>query len=168
MNEKIRAMNHVTAIRNGGLYGHTTDHCDEAGCAGDERYLGPVRAGVSVGDVIDDPEGGSGRHRRNHNHSPGATPGGRIGDAMTIILKNDFHNTRCALSVTTYSQRTSDGTILDCRLSAYQVRRARKLLCGMGDCSCGDTVGMRGPNEWGVEEPLKDGGVILVCEKVTP
>lgn len=30
---------HVTSRRNGGVYGHATKHCDESGCAGDERFL---------------------------------------------------------------------------------------------------------------------------------
>lgn len=31
---------HVTAIRNGSLYGHSTEHCDPAGCNGHELHLG--------------------------------------------------------------------------------------------------------------------------------
>jgi hypothetical protein len=30
---------HVTAIRNGGVYGHTTDYCNESGCAAVEFFF---------------------------------------------------------------------------------------------------------------------------------
>ena len=31
---------HVTSIRNGGVYGHECQYCDEGGCSGNELYLG--------------------------------------------------------------------------------------------------------------------------------
>ncbi len=31
---------HVTAVRAGSVYGHDKKHCDDAGCSGDERWLG--------------------------------------------------------------------------------------------------------------------------------
>ena len=33
---------HITAIRAGGIYGHSTSTCDEAGCAGHEMFLGDI------------------------------------------------------------------------------------------------------------------------------
>ena len=30
---------HVTRVRDGGVYGHTTDHCDESGCNGYEQFF---------------------------------------------------------------------------------------------------------------------------------
>jgi hypothetical protein len=43
---------HVTAIRDGGVYGHLASGCDESGCAGDERYLNGTPADeVEVGHV---------------------------------------------------------------------------------------------------------------------
>jgi hypothetical protein len=46
---------HVTRVdAGGGVHGHTTDHCDEAGCAGDELFFRDVDGeGVSAGDVIE-------------------------------------------------------------------------------------------------------------------
>lgn len=45
---------HVTALRNGGVYGHATTHCDPAGCAGDEHYYSTLDADlVEVGEVVD-------------------------------------------------------------------------------------------------------------------
>ena len=35
---------HVTAIRNGGVYGHSDVHCDESGCNGLERFIGDLAA----------------------------------------------------------------------------------------------------------------------------
>jgi hypothetical protein len=46
---------HVTRVDNGGgIYGHTTDYCDEAGCLGTERYFPYAAPGAAVGDVTDD------------------------------------------------------------------------------------------------------------------
>ena len=40
---------HVTAVRNGGVFGHHVAHCDESGiCNGDERFLCPVADGDEV------------------------------------------------------------------------------------------------------------------------
>jgi hypothetical protein len=49
-----------------------------------------------------------------------------------IKLFNDFHNTEVTLRLT--------GSYL----SAYQVKKAWKVLCGSRDCSCGNIMGMRG------------------------
>lgn len=39
MNQTI----HITRIdRNGGVYGHEADYCDDAGCAGDYRGCGEL------------------------------------------------------------------------------------------------------------------------------
>lgn len=44
-NKNIYERNHVTSVRNGGIYGHSLDCCDEAGCAGAEYYLGDTLSG---------------------------------------------------------------------------------------------------------------------------
>lgn len=36
-------MYHVTAIRNGSIYGHASTYCDESGCSGHEMYLIDLR-----------------------------------------------------------------------------------------------------------------------------
>ena len=57
----------------------------------------------------------------------------------TFTLTNDFHNTRALVKVTP-SARFHNGY----ELSAHQVRRVRKRLCPCSDCTCGDSLGMRG------------------------
>lgn len=52
---------------------------------------------------------------------------------MTITLTNDFHNTRISLKRSTAH-----------RLSAWQVAKARKALCGISGCTCGGFAGHRG------------------------
>ena len=52
---------------------------------------------------------------------------------MKITLTNDFHNVETSL-------RVKDG-----RLSAGQVLKARKELCGIQGCWCGDDLGRKGP-----------------------
>ena len=61
---------------------------------------------------------------------------------MMITLTNNFHGTSVNL-------RPRNG-----RLSPAQMRRARKVLCGLSECQCG---GIRGPQEFEIDrEP--DGG----------
>jgi hypothetical protein len=52
---------------------------------------------------------------------------------QTLTLTNDFHNTSVTL-------RVKGG-----HLSAGQVARARRELCGVDDCTCSGDVGTRGP-----------------------
>jgi hypothetical protein len=51
-----------------------------------------------------------------------------------ITLYNDFHATAVNL-------RIADGH----NISAWQCRKARRALCGMVDCCCGNDLGQRGP-----------------------
>jgi hypothetical protein len=50
----------------------------------------------------------------------------------TITLTNDFHNSAISLRSTTH------------RLSAGQVAKARRALCGIDGCTCGGIAGTRG------------------------
>lgn len=54
----------------------------------------------------------------------------------TITLTNDFHRTEVDLRPRNWE------------LSPRQVARARKALCGIKDCTCGDAVGARGVQPW--------------------
>jgi len=56
-----------------------------------------------------------------------------------ITLTNDFHNS--SVNLVPYK-----GT-----LSAGQVKRAKRALCGVSECSCSDELGQRGPQAFGVE-----------------
>jgi hypothetical protein len=58
---------------------------------------------------------------------------------MIIILKNNFHNVETSL-------RVKNGS-----LSVGQVLKARKELCGIKSCCCGDDLGRRGPQENKIE-----------------
>lgn len=42
--EREEVLVHVTRIRDGGVFGHETSHCDTSGCAGDELYWRGVAA----------------------------------------------------------------------------------------------------------------------------
>jgi hypothetical protein len=61
---------------------------------------------------------------------------------MRVTIKNDYHNTTVVV--------VSRGRIL----SPSQIKRARRILCGVAGCTCGDFMGARGPQELpvGVEE----------------
>lgn len=50
-----------------------------------------------------------------------------------ITLTNDFHNSEVTLQLRSAFPSTS------------QVRRSWRVLCGIKGCTCGDIMGMRGP-----------------------
>ena len=58
---------------------------------------------------------------------------------MKITLSNDFHNTEISLNV-------KNG-----QLSAGQVKRAQKVLCGLSDCRCSGDIGYRGRQQDGID-----------------
>jgi len=62
---------------------------------------------------------------------------------MKITLTNDYHNTEITLA--------SKGDYL----SAGQVVKARRTLCGVSGCTCGDDLGRRGQQDNEIE-PLID------------
>lgn len=66
-----------------------------------------------------------------------------------LTILNDFHNT---------TAQVRPG--LDGILSASQVLRVRRKLCGVSECRCGGTLGERGPRAVEIE-PLGDGRVRL-------
>lgn len=53
-----------------------------------------------------------------------------------MIIRNNFHNSEVTL-------RASAGQ----ELTLAQVLRARRTLCGIEGCTCGGTLGERGPQE---------------------
>ncbi len=62
-------------------------------------------------------------------------------------LSNDYHNTTTRVVVDGSNwTRHSDGWT-DVHLTPTQVARARRALCGIDGCTCGDDIGMRGTQE---------------------
>lgn len=57
-----------------------------------------------------------------------------------ITIKNDFHDTSVNLRV-----------VLGQPLTANQIRRAWKKLCGDNDCVCGGRIGERGKQDVEIE-----------------
>ena len=75
----------------------------------------------------------------------------------TATLRNDFHNTVARV-------RYESGV----PLSERQVRRAYRKLCGMADCSCSDSTGIRGPQDCDVSvwpEGLSGVAVVIYDEE---
>jgi len=52
-----------------------------------------------------------------------------------VILTNDFHQTEYTAS----ARRCASGLVL----SKYQVKKAKRVLCGIEGCACGDSAGSR-------------------------
>ena len=52
-----------------------------------------------------------------------------------VILTNDFHQTEYTAS----ARRCASGLVL----SKYQVKKAKRVLCGIEGCTCGDGAGCR-------------------------
>lgn len=63
-----------------------------------------------------------------------------------ITITNDFHNT--------------EARVRGLELSPATVRRVRRELCGISDCTCGGVLGQRGRQEVEIE-PNEDGSVTL-------
>jgi hypothetical protein len=66
-----------------------------------------------------------------------------------ITLSNDFHSTEITLQI-----KESGGAAIG-TLSAGQVKKARRALCGISGCTCGDDLGRRGSQENEIE-PIID------------
>ena len=71
---------------------------------------------------------------------------------MKIELQNDFHNTSVFLNVSDLklSNELGYGTEKDydyvCKITATQMRRASRKLCGFTDCTCGKVRGTQRHN----------------------
>jgi hypothetical protein len=66
---------------------------------------------------------------------------------MMITMTNNYHGTSVRLRVKPWG-----------RLSLGQVARARRELCGVEGCTCGGSLGERGPQPGGLEvQDLPDG-----------
>lgn len=63
---------------------------------------------------------------------------------MLIVLENDFHNSEVTLRAKI--KENSRGKYL--YLSAGQVKKSQSTLCGIDGCTCGDSLGCRGANEY--------------------
>jgi hypothetical protein len=61
-----------------------------------------------------------------------------------ITLRNDFHGTKINLIP------------VENRLSAQQIKRAKRALCGIKHCACSGIAGTRGPQEIGGIEIIGD------------
>lgn len=59
---------------------------------------------------------------------------------QTVIISNVFHNSEIALRAEVSGQ--------DLYLSSGQVRRARRVLCGISGCTCGGVLGQRPNQGW--------------------
>lgn len=84
----------------------------------------------------------------------------------TITLKNSFHHTEVKLRVKmihAFSLSTSDEgreTAGGFALSSYQVKRAKRALCGVNGCLCSNDLGLHGPQDFfdnGVIHHERDG-----------
>ncbi len=62
-----------------------------------------------------------------------------MGRYVSTTLRNDFHNTSAELKT-----RVRGGM---CSLTTRQVCYYGSLLCGVDGCTCGDELGLRGPQE---------------------
>jgi hypothetical protein len=62
----------------------------------------------------------------------------------TITLTNDFHNTTVTLRCEVLSHIHNVSTAY---LSAGQIKRAKRELCGIAGCTCSGDAGLRGRQE---------------------
>ena len=80
----------------------------------------------------------------------------------TITLTNEFHGTKVRLRP---GPGVPGSSYQIATLSPSQVRRARRELCGIPDCTCGGAAGERGPQEYRGErvliQPSGDGSAVI-------
>ena len=79
--------------------------------------------------------------------------------SVWIVLSNDFHNTNIRLRA-----RSGDTGLY---LTPSQVKHAKRMLCGISDCTCGDTFGCRGKQPFAdkyVLIPTANGGAEIEIE----
>jgi hypothetical protein len=67
---------------------------------------------------------------------------------MKITLKNNFHNSEAVVIA-------KDGYI-----SPRQAKDARNKLCGISGCTCGDSLGCRGPQDVDYQPVQDDNGKV--------
>jgi hypothetical protein len=78
---------------------------------------------------------------------------------ITLTIKNDFHNTE--VKVRAKRRIHHDDEVM---LSPSQVKRIRRVLCGM-HCTCGGFLSERGHQEYEDLFPLEDGGCFLYADR---
>ncbi len=79
--------------------------------------------------------------------------------ATTYTLQNDFHHTEVRVRTTGLQHIHGEVTL---RLSRNQIKRAKRELCGIDDCTCSGEVGTRG-------KQVADSGnrIILDCSRLS-
>jgi hypothetical protein len=68
----------------------------------------------------------------------------RINMKTNLTLTNDFHNTSANLRATVLWH----GMHCEVSLTAHQMKRAARKLCGVTGCTCGGPAGIRGRQEF--------------------
>ena len=81
---------------------------------------------------------------------------------MKITMKNDYHNTQAEARPRAIAGGRYTGYH---RISKQVARRLYNQLCGSSDCTCGDTFGARGQQEYTVDiinEDYYEGYIVAV------
>jgi len=78
------------------------------------------------------------------------------GDVITV--RNDFHNTQINLRLC-YEWRSGF------ELTPSQVQRARRVLCGVKDCTCGGALGERGPQDVAICDSIDVPSGVVIFNK---
>jgi hypothetical protein len=74
---------------------------------------------------------------------------------QTITIANDFHNSTARVRVNATGETY---------LSAATVRRVRRTLCGISDCTCGGFLGQRGKQVYARAEEMAGGEAMIIME----
>ena len=70
-----------------------------------------------------------------------------------IVLTNDFHKTQVVLFPKLFDKVYW--------LTAGQLKRSRRVLCGIHDCTCGDHAGTRGPQDYELDFSIHGGASVI-------
>ena len=89
-------------------------------------------------------------------------------ETRLITLHNDFHNTVARMRVRGTLDNGYHGKFVSLPLTSSQIARARRNLCGIADCNCGNGCDLKscGPeNEYRAYRHGANGYNVSVCSK---
>jgi len=86
-----------------------------------------------------------------------------MNETRLITLHNDFHNTSARIRV---RGTLDNGIFVSLPLTSSQIARARRNLCGIADCSCGNGCDLKSCGPENEYRSRQDGyNIISVCSK---
>lgn len=75
-----------------------------------------------------------------------------------VTIRNDFHHTSCVVRCQVLLHHPTEATI---RPTKSQLKRSKRLLCGIVGCTCSNDAGARGPQTYNGKRLIVDMSAIF-------